>query len=367
MWRINYDDLYQPTMGLEQTGITYHGSPGSPSLCHNCSPSFYNDYNGWDALDRAKFLSGNTFSIDGHGIKLHNGYVIAKKIRIDHDTTNIIEGSWNIKNRNWVRCSHFTFDLGVNYPTTPYPAYIIYHKMCEDDEELISNDDNRINNDGSEAKVEKHQVKCCSSKEVASVFTQRMDSLIDPDYICPYRAVDSQQCPGPKTIEEAVDYCDSLGGRLCSSKELYHGCAGPEMHDPVNLSKFYLKKTNQLSCDSDLIWSGYTIDYGPTVETGCRDIQLDPRRYSQLMKNCDDSMALLLGASTSIGSLVKIVKAIQDFGVGRMPGHCCLDDATTSDFLGYNVRLYDFLFCMYTQCCCLALISNPIRYLILTL
>jgi len=177
------------------------------------------------------------------------------------------------------------------------------------------------------------------------LFVDQMVSLIDfpsnstdSGYTCPYRLSEEYQCPGPKTFEEAVDYCAQLPfGRLCTDEEVYHGCVGPMSIVPL-WNGLTAQMTHPLSCDSDLIWTSYSYDYGP-VDTGCRATQLDPVQYSQLMQNCDDSMALLLGASTSVGSLVKIVDAITKYGTDRMPGRCCLDDATNSEFIGYNVRM----------------------------
>lgn len=56
-----------------------------------------------------------------------------------------------------------------------------------------------------------------------------------------------------------------------------------------------------------------------------------------VIKTCDDSMSLLLGASTSIGTLQAIAKAVNDKGPERMPGTCCLDSPLTSQFYGHHV------------------------------
>jgi len=47
---------------------------------------------------------------------------------------------------------------------------------------------------------------------------------------------------------------------------------------------------------------------------------------------CDDSMALLLGSSTSVGTLQDVAKLVNENGPDRMPGTCCLDTSLTSQF-----------------------------------
>ena len=59
------------------------------------------------------------------------------------------------------------------------------------------------------------------------------------------------------------------------------------------------------------------------------------------MRYCDTSMNLLLGKTTSVGTLRAIVKDIKDNGNHRMPGVCCLDNAINSQYFGYNVSLYE--------------------------
>ena len=55
------------------------------------------------------------------------------------------------------------------------------------------------------------------------------------------------------------------------------------------------------------------------------------------MQICDQSMSFLLGSQLSVGTLKTIVDSIEKDGSGRMPGYCCMDVATTSEFWGYNV------------------------------
>jgi hypothetical protein len=65
------------------------------------------------------------------------------------------------------------------------------------------------------------------------------------------------------------------------------------------------------------------------------------------MKTCDDSMALLLGSSTSLGTLRAVAKLVNEKGPERMPGTCCLDTSLTSQFFGYHVS-YGVKVCYHT-------------------
>ncbi|KAL7486824.1 hypothetical protein ACHAW6_012424 [Cyclotella cf. meneghiniana] len=54
------------------------------------------------------------------------------------------------------------------------------------------------------------------------------------------------------------------------------------------------------------------------------------------VKTCDASMELLLGSSTSLGTLRAIAQDVNNHGPERMPGTCCLDSPVTSQFFGYH-------------------------------
>jgi len=102
--------------------------------------------------------------------------------------------------------------------------------------------------------TEEFHVKCCSDKLVnvkfqeyrITGFYKHVDLLYDSltvfrdgsQYrkidvkldVCPYHLVDEEQCPGKLNHNEAVEYCHEKGGRLCTSEELWNGCAngGPD-------------------------------------------------------------------------------------------------------------------------------------------
>ena len=57
------------------------------------------------------------------------------------------------------------------------------------------------------------------------------------------------------------------------------------------------------------------------------DCQID--LLEGVLQTCDDSMSLLLGDTTSLGTLRGINRALEDNELGpekAMPGSCCLDD-----------------------------------------
>ncbi|EJK46274.1 hypothetical protein THAOC_35064, partial [Thalassiosira oceanica] len=66
------------------------------------------------------------------------------------------------------------------------------------------------------------------------------------------------------------------------------------------------------------------------------DCQID--LLEGVLQTCDDSMSLLLGDMTSLGTLQEINWALNDTELGpekAMPGSCCLDDPSTSEWFGY--------------------------------
>ena len=69
----------------------------------------------------------------------------------------------------------------------------------------------------------------------------------------------------------------------------------------------------------------------------CLKSQVTYHHAQKGMRTCDDSMELLLGNLMSVGTLQAITKDIEENGVERIPGYCCLDMATTSQYLGENV------------------------------
>ena len=66
-------------------------------------------------------------------------------------------------------------------------------------------------------------------------------------------------------------------------------------------------------------------------------ISNDKQLAKSVMHSCDRSMSLLVGSTTSVGTLQAIANAVVDNGPQHMPGECCMDVATNSDFFGYRV------------------------------
>ena len=65
---------------------------------------------------------------------------------------------------------------------------------------------------------------------------------------------------------------------------------------------------------------------------------------------CDESMMLLVGSQVSAGTLESIADLVETKGPDRMPGYCCMDVATNSEFLGYDVSRFRCL-CLKQSLC----------------
>ena len=69
----------------------------------------------------------------------------------------------------------------------------------------------------------------------------------------------------------------------------------------------------------------------------CLSSTHDPYLAKDAMRICDESMSFLVGTQLSVGTLKAIADSIEDDGAGAMPGFCCMDIATNSEFWGYDV------------------------------
>lgn len=56
-----------------------------------------------------------------------------------------------------------------------------------------------------------------------------------------------------------------------------------------------------------------------------------------VLQTCDESMAFLIGDSTSVGTLRDIAQQIENNGPEYMPGFCCLDNPSNSAWFGTRV------------------------------
>jgi len=72
------------------------------------------------------------------------------------------------------------------------------------------------------------------------------------------------------------------------------------------------------------------------VDSQCLSSTQDLDLARSAMRQCDESMAFLVGSQASVGRVKAIADLIEEKGPGRMPGFCCLDVSTNSDFLGYD-------------------------------
>ena len=97
----------------------------------------------------------------------------------------------------------------------------------------------------------------------------------------------------------------------------------------------------------DIVLATYEIEDASSlelIEISSTDFScngLDKGLAKSAMYSCDESMSLLLGSTTSVGTLRAIANLTNDPEKGSeyMPGECCMDDATNSDFFGYRVSV----------------------------
>ena len=265
------------------------------------STSNLSEYSGNDVFHHVDFPLAYSFSQSIHGVKtlLGGSYETAVLLGFPGEVEIYDGGAWTMKqDTNWIRCSS--------------------HECNSNNEALVQS-------------TEKHHVKCCANSKPTDNF--QTEPCFNHFFL--NEQASNLQCPGKLSHKEAVEYCDDNGARLCTSEELFlvKGSEGSCNHD------------NGCDVESKLIWTAYSYEYGP-IDTGCLTSQVDPEISSKAMQNCDSSMALLVGSSLSVGSLANIAKAIQDHGPEKMPGLCCLDTATDSEYLGHDVRVSMFLTCV---------------------
>jgi len=70
----------------------------------------------------------------------------------------------------------------------------------------------------------------------------------------------------------------------------------------------------------------------------CLSSTKDRDLAKEAMRICDESMSFLVGSQLSVGTLKAIADAIEEGGADHMPGYCCMDIASNSEYFGYNVR-----------------------------
>ena len=82
---------------------------------------------------------------------------------------------------------------------------------------------------------------------------------------------------------------------------------------------------------------------GDEINCGDGSFTLDSLENKALpksaMSSCDLSMSLLLGSTISLGTLTAITSLVSAKGTEHMPGNCCMDSPTNSDFFGYRVSI----------------------------
>ena len=82
---------------------------------------------------------------------------------------------------------------------------------------------------------------------------------------------------------------------------------------------------------------------GDDINCGDGSFTLDSLENKALskstMSSCDLSMSLLLGSTIFLGTLTAITTLVSVKETEHMPGDCCMDSPTNSDFFGYRVSI----------------------------
>lgn len=76
---------------------------------------------------------------------------------------------------------------------------------------------------------------------------------------------------------------------------------------------------------------------GAVDPDGCLESTHDKDLAKSAMHVCDSSQSLLIGETTSVGTLRAVASLVNEKGPDYMPGECCMDVPTNSDFFGYRV------------------------------
>jgi len=106
-------------------------------------------------------------------------------------------------------------------------------------------------------------------------------------------------------------------------------CSGNEKNHKFIIPHHWESRRSQLERNS-LYKSSYI---SPAIWSD-RPCHVD--MLQNVVQTCDDTMSLLLGKSTSLGTLLKIAKLIEAKNHTRMPGTCCLDNPLMSSRFGHH-------------------------------
>jgi hypothetical protein len=104
------------------------------------------------------------------------------------------------------------------------------------------------------------------------------------------------------------------------------------------IQKFIVPESwTKLDFSSDMNYPFYSRPVSPAVWSSNTCLV---STLKDTIQTCDASMSLLLGNSTSLGTLRSIAELVNEKGPDRMPGSCCLDSPLTSQFFGYHVSTF---------------------------
>ena len=81
------------------------------------------------------------------------------------------------------------------------------------------------------------------------------------------------------------------------------------------------------------------VDDTTCAGSSCLSSVMDRDLAKKAMGICDESMSFLVGSQLSVGTLKSIADSVESGGPERMPGYCCMDVATNSEFFGFNVSI----------------------------
>ena len=204
--------------------------------------------------------------------------------------------------------------------------------------------------------TEIHPIKCCAGSSNGNQNSEsdwgRVDNHCDNNRLkmdtasgdrCPERFINDQRgdtlfCVCPKgTFEDAIEFCASQGGRVCTEWELESNCA------------------TSAGCgfDNRLVWTMPTYSHNYAID-GCMSSQSNLDLVRRAMSAADESLSLLVGKQTSIGTIRRYAALVNDESIpnasDQLPGTYCLDDPLDSNFLGYYVsEKFQFLLLLLFQ------------------
>jgi hypothetical protein len=209
---------------------------------------------------------------------------------------------------------------------------------------------------------DRHSFACCTHEDPSNLPGTWIERSVRISHhvTTVFHVLDKPDCV-LRTHQEASAYCASYGGDLCSIEDLqlrytYSNQANWD-RPPVRMFAPLACEGEEIDAEGNFVpfWARDQVSYDYTAtfdeNAGCLSSQLDFDTSTAAMAMCDVSMNFLLGTTVSLGNLRSTAITVNDLGPDRMPGECCLDTATTSEYLGYNVRYIQTMRCACVHVC----------------